>query len=164
MGNFQLSCGAGLSQHLPGNGRALCRSRGPSPSSVVSITNSPAALSMLPQHWRLTQENRTVHTHSFRLEAEGATFHPVAFWEFRLLEHCWAFLHISWLETMETRSVGTPSFSVPLVPSSVGLCLETEEVITGKVRWYSVPGGSPAMSLHMTWPGPSQEMGCSHSP
>lgn len=51
---------------------------------------------------------------------------------------------------METRNVGTPSFSVPLVPSSVGLCLEAEEVITGKVRRYNVPGGSPAMSLHMT--------------
>lgn len=74
----------------------------------------------------------------------------MAFWESRLLEHRWAFLHISWFETVETRNVGTPSFFVPLVPGSVGLCLEAEEVITGQVRRYSVPGGSLAMSLHMT--------------
>ena len=74
--------------------------------------------STLPQHWRLTQESRTVHTHSFRLQAEGATSLSCGLLG---LQIAWTSLGCSAqshdLRFVETRNVGTPFFFFSLVPS-----------------------------------------------
>ena len=67
--------------------------------------------STLPQHWRLTQESRTVHTHRFRLQAEGATSLSCGLLG---LQIAWTSLgcpaHSHDLRFVETRNVGTPFF------------------------------------------------------
>lgn len=83
------------SQHLQGTAGLFAGAKALHPEPVWSVFQTLQPLySTLPQHWRLTQESRTVDTHSLRLQAKSATSYPVAFWKSELPEHGGAFLHI----------------------------------------------------------------------
>lgn len=72
-------------------------------------------------------------THGFRLDAEGATFPSSGLLEIQVARFPGLSCTLSWFETMETRSVGTASFSLPLVPRS-GIVFGDGGVITGKKK------------------------------
>lgn len=117
-GELQLSCQAGLSQHSPGNGRVLCRSRGPSPGQCGQYyklsSHSFYAASTLKVD---TRKSHCSHT-QFQTRSRGC--HIPIRWPFGnpgCLNIAGLSCTFSWFETMETRNVGTPSFSVPLVPN-----------------------------------------------
>lgn len=60
-------------QRSPGKSRAL-QEQPPSRAGVVSITTLQPLYAASTPTPKVDPRNRTVHTHRFRLEAEGATF------------------------------------------------------------------------------------------
>lgn len=101
------------SQHIQGTAGFSAGAEALHLEPVWSVLQTLQPLfSTLPQHWRLTQESRTVHTHSFRLEAEGATSPSCGLLGLWI---AWTLLgfpaHSRDLRSMETGNVGTPFFS-----------------------------------------------------
>lgn len=150
------------SQHLQGMAGSPAGAEALQPEPVWSVLQTLQPLfSTLPQHWRLTQESRTVHT-QFQTPSRGC--HTPISWPFgnpNCLNTAGLSCTFSSFEIRGNQDCGH-TFSFPLVPSYVGMCLEV-----GGITWLvqvgrnclNMPGESLTVSTRDLWYGHPRRRG-----